>query len=531
MKLFTLLFFVFSTSYLQAQTSNVQTQSTSPVVSTIGTFTHTADIGKPKNAGAATYDDVTQTYHLKGSGYNIWFNRDEFRYLYKKIPGDFIVTGNFEFLGETGNGHRKIGWMVRESDDESAASMNAVVHGDGLVVMQWRPLRGAYMRDPEDEVFFPKKAVFQVVQLERKGNLFTMRIANPGEPLQEVATRELKFRDSVLVGLYISSHDENKVEEAKVWNVRIDRPVENPYLPNPVLARNAKPFSGEMASRLEIIDVETGVRKIIHEGNGRFEAPNWMPDGKQLLFNEQGHLYTIPVEGGAPQQLNTGSANRINNDHGISFDGTMLAISSSIAGKPGGGSTVFVLPLKGGEPKQVTTETPSYWHGWAPNGKSVAIVAKRNGSNIYNLYSVNVATGKETALTTNTTGHVDGPEYSPDGKYIYYNANPTGTMQIWRMKPDGTGREQLTFDEYHNWFPHVSPDGKWIAFISFPGDIEPDGHPSYKKVMLRVMPLSQAGAPRVIAYLYGGQGTLNVNSWSPDSKKLSFVSNSEVKQN
>lgn len=193
---------------------------------------------------------------------------------------------------------------------------------------------------------------------------------------------------------------------------------------------------------------------------------------------------------------------------------------------PGGGSSVYVLPLTGGTPKLITEQTPSYWHGWAPNNKEVTIVAQRNNSAVYNLYKVDINSRKETPLTSNTTGHVDGPEYSPDGRYIYYNANPTGTMQLWRMKPDGSGREQLTFDEYHNWFPHISPDGKWIAFISFPMDIDPDSHPSYKRVMLRLMPVA-GGAPRVLAYLYGGQGTINVNSWSPDSKHLAFVSNSE----
>ncbi len=237
-------------------------------------------------------------------------------------------------------------------------------------------------------------------------------------------------------------------------------------------------------------------------------------------------MYTIPFDGGKPEKLNTGTLSNINNDHGISFDKKMLAISSKTADLPGGESAVYVLPLSGGTPKLVTNQTPSYWHGWAPDGKSVTIVAQRNGLKIYNLYKVDVNTGKEIALTTNKTGHVDGPEYSPDGKYIYYNANPTGTMQIWRMKPDGTSREQLTFDEHHNWFPHISPDGKWIVYISFSNDIEPNGHPSYKKVTLNLMP-TDGGAPKVIAYLYGGQGTINVNSWSPDSKHIAFVSNSE----
>ncbi|MEO6549806.1 MAG: hypothetical protein ABIN94_17525 [Ferruginibacter sp.] len=490
-----------------------------------GIFDKSADIGHPKNAGSTRYDEASQTYYLKGSGFNIWFNRDEFRYLYKKIGGDFILTADFAFLGEKGNSHRKMGWMLRESPDESAASYNAVTHGDGLTVLQWRPLRGAYMRDPEEEIFFAKKTVFRTIQLQRVGKKITMSVANPGEPMQEVgATDMFAMKDSVYVGLFLCSHDSDKVEEAKVWNVRIDKPVANKYSPNPQIKTTA--FNGVLGCRMETMDVFSGERKVIHQSTGKFEAPNWMPDGKQLLFNENGSIYKIPVEGGTAQKLNTGSLNNNNNDHGISFNGKMLAISHQREGLPGGGSTVYVLPITGGEPKLLTSQTPSYWHGWSPDGKSVTVVGQRNGSNIYNLYKVSVGNGEETALTHNTEGHVDGPEYSPDGKFIYYNANPTGTMQIWRMKHDGTGVEQLTFDERHNWFPHISPDGKWMVYISFPNDIEPNGHPSYQKVTLNLMRVA-GGAPRVIAYLYGGQGTINVNSWSPDSRHIAFVSNSE----
>lgn len=488
--------------------------------SPIGIFQNHADVGNPKATGSASYDEASQTYTIKGAGYNIWFGRDEFHYLYDTLNGDFILTANFEFVGKGTDPHRKIGWMVRSNAVDNAQHVSAVSHGDGLTVLQWRPLPGAFMRDPQDEIFTSKKNL-QIIQLERKGKIFTMRVAHWGEPLQTVGSHEMEdMPDEVLGGLFICSHNESVVEEARIWNVRIDKPVADDYNPN---------RAGFVGSRLEILNLADGKRKVIHESDSRFEAPNYMPDGKKLLFNADGSLFTIPIEGGTPQKLNTGFANRNNNDHGISFDGKMLAISHQREGLPGGGSTVYVLPLQGGTPKQLTEKTPSYWHGWAPNGKDVVYVGQRNDKT-YDIYRISINGGEEVKLTSTPEGaHVDGPEYSPDGKYIYFNASFSGTMQLWRMKPDGSAQEQITFDEYNNWFPHISPDGKWIAFISFPPDIQPNDHPSYKRVMLRLMPAS-GGAPKVLAYMFGGQGSINVPSWSPDSKYISFVSNSEKKQ-
>ncbi len=481
----------------------------------VGIFKDHADIGNPKKAGSTQYDEATQTYTLKGSGYNIWFGKDEFHYAYNKIKGNFILTANFEFVGAGGEGHRKIGWMVRQSADPDAPHYSAVLHGDGLTVLQWRLLKGAYMRDPQDELFSPKKN-YSIIQLERFGNKIIMRAAHPGEPLQTIGSTNMEgMPDELLAGLFICSHKDESIEEARVWNVRIDQPVADDYNPGK---------DGYIGCRLEILNIADGRRKVIRESQGRFEAPNWMPDGKQLLFNENGSLFKIPIGGGTTEKLNTDFANRNNNDHGISFDGKMLAISHQREGLPGGGSSVYVLPLTGGIPKLLTEKTPSYWHGWAPNGKEVAFVGQRDGKN-FDIYKVSINGGAEIQLTSNKGTHSDGPEYSPDGKYIYYNGSQSGTMQIWRMKPDGTGNEQFTFDEYNNWFPHISPDGKSMVFISFPPDIEVNAHPSYKRVMLRLMPIL-GGAPRVIAYLYGGQGTINVPSWSPDGKSIAFVSNS-----
>jgi Tol biopolymer transport system component len=487
---------------------------------TVGIFENHADIGRPKMQGTTVYSSDSEEYNLKGGGYNIWFNRDEFHYSYKKINGDFIATANFRFVGEGTDPHRKVGWMVRGSTDEDDAHISATLHGDGLTSLQWRQLRGAYMRDPEDEIRYTKKSP-QIIQLERTGNLYIMRVAQVGEPLQEVG-RYLHpvLSDKVLIGLYISAHNENAIEEGLAWNVRIDKPVRDNY---------DSEKEGFIGSRMEILNVFDGKRKIIHESTGRFEAPNWMPDGKKLLFNQDGLLFTIPVDGGIPEKLHTGYANNNNNDHVISFDGKMLAISHHREGLPGGGSTVYTLPLSGGTPKLVTEKTPSYLHGWSPNGKDLVFVGQRDGKH-YDIYKISVNGGEEINLTNNNGYHVDGCEYSPDGKYIYYNSSQSGTMQLWRMKPDGSAKEQITFDEYNDWFPHISPDGKWIVFISFPTTINPNDHPSYKQVMLRLMPAG-GGAPRVIAYLYGGQGTINVPSWAPDSKRIAFVSNSQKSSN
>lgn len=483
-------------------------------------LTNHVDIGNPKLKGSTTFNAADQSYSLRGGGYNIWNNRDEFHYAYTMLKGDFMLTANFKMLGTGKEAHRKIGWMVRASPQDDAAHMSAVVHGDGLTGMQWRRLRGAYMRSPQDEIRTLEKGA-QILQLERIGKTFIMRMANAGEPLQEIGrTDMIEMPDSAMAGIFVCSHNADQVEEALAWNVRIEKTVPDTY--------NGY-RDGTLGNRMETMNVFDGKRMIIHENvTTRFEAPNWMPDGKRLLFNQGGSIYTIPVEGGTPEKLNTGAVNRNNNDHVISFDGKWLALSSQRSGMPGGGSTIYYLPITGGEPKIVTDSTPSYLHGWSPNGKDVVYTAQRiSKSPVYQIHKKAVAGGPEIQLTFNSFGRADGPEYSPDGKWIYFNADYSGTMQIWRMKPDGSAPEQLTFDEYNNWFPHISPDGKWIVMLSYPAGVESADHPFYRRCMLRMMPYS-GGPLKVIAYLYGGQGTINTPSWSPDSKRIAFVSNSGV---
>jgi len=267
-------------------------------------------------------------------------------------------------------------------------------------------------------------------------------------------------------------------------------------------------------STLEIVSIDTGKRTVVYRTADHFEAPNWSRDGKTLLFNSKGRLYTIPVAGGKPTLLDTGDANRCNNDHGYSPDGKFLAISHS----PERSSLIYVLPAAGGSPRLVTPKGPSYWHGWSPDGSTLAYCAERNGE--FDIYTIPVNGGEERRLTT-APGLDDGPDYSPDGQYIYFNSERTGVMQIWRMRTDGSGQEQVTNDGYADWFAHPSPDGKWLVLLSYDKDVK--GHPPNKNVRLRIMPAT-GGKPKVIVELFGGQGTINVPSWSPDSKRFAFVS-------
>jgi Tol biopolymer transport system component len=279
--------------------------------------------------------------------------------------------------------------------------------------------------------------------------------------------------------------------------------------------------SSQLKSMLEIFSLETGERKVIYEEKAHFEAPNWSPDGNYLIFNQNGLLYKIKTDGSSKEQLDTGTAVKCNNDHGISPDGTMLAISNNdpIEGVESGTSRIYTLPIEGGDPKLVTLEYPSYWHGWSPESDAVVYTARRN--NNYDIYRISIHGGEEERLT-NSPGLDDGPEYSPEGSYIYYNSMQSGSMEIWRMKDDGSKKEQLTNDAYSNWFAHPSPDGKYFVFISYLQD-QGDRHPPLKDVALRLYHLNTKEI-KSLCFFTGGQGTINVPSWSPDSKHFAFVS-------
>ncbi len=476
----------------------------------IGQFDHHQDVGNPIKPGSASYNSVDQTYTISGAGINMWTKIDQFHFLWKKIKGDFTISATIKFIGKGVADHRKIGIIARDELTTNSRYADACVHGDILSSLQYRLTDTSNTAQVTLLSYQPTD-----IEFSRRGDVFSFSAAVRGENYKTV-TKEMPLNEEVYAGLFICSHVEDVTETAVFSNVRIVIPVHPDY----------RPYRDYIGSHLEVMDVVTGHRKILYSVPHSIQAPNWTKDGKHLIYNSSaGLLYKYALADGKITELNTGEQKSNNNDHVVSFDGTKLAISNHVGEKRI--STLYTLPIVGSDkPVQITSPDSghSYLHSWSLDGKKLIFTGHRNKQ--YDIWSIDIATKKETALTNSLTLD-DGPEMSPNGQWIYFNSVRTGTMKLWRMKPDGSNQEQITFDEYNDWFPHFSPDGKQILYISFPKEIDPTQHPFYQRVYLRIMPTS-GGVPKTIAYIYGGQGTINVPSWSPDSKKVAFVSNSKL---
>ena len=469
----------------------------------LGTFTSHGDIGPVKLPGSGYYEPTAQEYTLRASGANMWFGKDEFHFAWKKIKGDFILQARVRFLGKGVDPHRKVGLMVRATLDTASSHVNVARHGDGLMSLQFRRADGKDTEEVRSDI-----TGADVLQLERKGNVYTMSVAKFGDVYSSKQITDVTLPDEAYVGIYACSHNADVTETAVLGNVRLVRPAADTFVP----------YRDYIGSQVEILDVQTGSRRVVHEVPDSIQAPNWTSDDKRLLMNRNGKIYSFDLAARTTTEIDTGSMTRNNNDHALSFDGKMLGLSG---GSP---STVWTVPVTGGAATQITPTGPSYLHGWSPDGKALIFTGQRN--NDFDIYSVPSTGGPEQNLTK-TPGLDDGSEFTPDGKWIYFCSTRTGRMQVWRMRPDGSQQEQLTFDDFNNWFPHVSPDAKSIVFITYGPEIKADDHPWYKRVYLRMMPLD-GGKPTVIAYVYGGQGTMNVNSWAPDNRRIAFVSNTGV---
>ncbi len=487
--------------------SSGKLQSETPA-SSLGIFEGQSDIGELAVPGSAMYDASSGSYSIVSSGVNVWATADAFHFVWKKASGDVSLTADISFPVTSGNPppHRKSVLMFRQSLDAGAAYVDAAQHGSGMTALQYRRADGGITQGIELSVPSPQR-----VRIEKRGDTFTLFVSMSGEPLHQMgASTQLHLEGPFYVGLGVCAHNATATERAVFSKVELK--------PLPALTNTTT----TLYSSLQIVPIERTSRRgtMVYTAQGRFEAPNWTKDGSSLVFDQDGKIMIVPVDGGTPRPLEIGPAVHCNGSHGFSPDGKWLAISCGMPDKPE--SRVYIVPASGGTPRLVTEHANSYWHGWSPDGKTIFFTRPNNGS--LNIYSISVDGGEERALTSGN-GISDDPDCSPDGRFVYFHSDRSSSMQIWRMQPDGSNPEQVTFDDLMNRTPHVSPDGMSMVMLSYSKDVT--GRLVNKNVALRVMSLKD-GKTWEIAQIVGGTGTINVPSWAPDSTRLAFVSYQEL---
>ncbi len=479
-----------------------------------GLFQGDNDIGDNPKAGSMTFDAEHGEYRITGGGANIWAKADAFHFVWRRLSGDAILTAQIRFLGAGGVPHRKAVLMFRQDLGPGSAYADAAVHGSGLTSLQYRPSEGADTAEVHAHVEAPA-----TLRIERRGNRFLLYTGDATGPMILGGSVMVQLHDPVYVGLGVCSHDANALETAVFSNVAIDTPA-------PAAAQQ------RWRSHISIFDLKSRSTRVLYTADTVFEAPNWTRDGRYLLVNSGGALFRLPVNGEPIEKLSLAGGLSVNNDHGPSPDGLFLGVSARTADS--GGSRVYLASSDGSSPTLMTPASPSYFHGWSQDGNWLAFVADRGDS--FHVFRIPKSGGDEQRLTS-APGYDDGPDYSPDGKWIYFNSNRSGGWDIWRMPASGAGpndalAERITEDELEDWFPHPSPNGKWLVFLSFP-----KGTPTHNdrtEVKLRMMPLPKKKPDlrnlETLTTVFGGQGTINVNSWSPDSKKFAFVSYEKLNQ-
>ena len=478
-----------------------------------GLFEGRGDLGVTPKNGALEFDPAASEYRVTGGGANIWAAEDAMYFAWKRLPGDVTFTADVRFLGTGAVAHRKAVLMIRQDLTPGSAYADVALHGDGLTSLQFRPAAGAQTQEIRSTVTGPTR-----IRIERRGNSFTVFAGKPGAELAATTPQVVQLSDPVYVGIGVCSHDANVLETAVFSNVQLTQ------------GRAAAPQQ-RYRSKIVVYDLTSKSTTTVYQAGEVIEAPNWSRDGRFLLVNTGGSLYRLPVTGGAEprlEKIDLGPGGyRCNNDHDFSRDGKLLAFSASSPASRQ--SQVYLAQADGSGAKLMTPAAPSYFHGWSPDGKWLAFVAQRDGK-AFHLFRVSVNGGAEQPLTSQGP-YDDGSEYSPDGKWIYFNSQRSGGWDIWRMPAEGAGpgdarAEHVTDDELEDWFPHFSPDGKWLLVFSFPKGTE-NHNGKMEGVQLRLMPAPgkklEPAKLEVLTTFFGGQGTINVNSWSPDSKKFAYV--------
>jgi TolB protein len=478
----------------------------------VGEFAEHADLGAVATPGSAGIEGGS--YRLTASGANIWGSADAFHYLWTQRSGDLHVAADIAFEGTGGDPHRKAGLMIRQNRTPGSPYADVMVHGDGMVSLQYRELQDGPTRQIVSALRHPRR-----VRLEREGDFVYFSVAGEDGKLKHAGgSFRIAFQAPYMVGLALSAHDNAAVEAATFSDVVISVP-QLAHVPD-------TGYAARVESTLEVLTISNRERRVVRHFEGKIEAPNWSRDGSSLVYNSGGRIWRIPVDGGEPVPVDTGRFVDNNNDHGLSPDGRRLAISDQI--EPDNLSRIHVVTLDGSDPIRTLVDDPaarSYWHGWSPDGATLAYVRVGLGDGSYDIWAKELTAGPPRPLIVGP-GVDDGPEYSPDGHHLYFNSTRSGAMALWRANADGSAPVQLTHDPARrDWFPHLSPDGKQIVYVSFGDDVALEDHPPNREdVQLRIMPADGSAPPAILTRLFGGQGTINVPSWSPDGRFVAFVS-------
>ena len=482
----------------------------------LGLFQGESDIGDVVPAGSARYDPVRRAYTIASAGANTWYHVDHFNYLWTRASGDVALTARISFpprrYGHDPNPHRKGLLMFRQSLAPGSAYVDAALHGVGLTALQYRSEQGANTPDIELTIDAP-----QSLRLEKRGDVFTLYVSQAGGRMHQVgASIGVHLRAPFYVGLGALSHDAQTTDVIEFSHVTLER-----LRPMPVSAKRT------LYSTLQTIEFTNQYRRavVIRSVPGYMQSADWAPDGRSILVYEEGRIERIPYldpDGGGPARpIAVDGLIGCSGNFGLSPDGQLLAVSCSKTS--GGLHQVFLLAAAGsGLPRQLTTgAAASYFHAWSPDGKTVAFT--RGSASRADIFTIPAAGGPETRLTRDTVN--DGPVYSPDGQYIYFDSSRSGTLQIWRMRADGSEAEQMTDDDFQNSSPHISPDGGTLAFLSQP----PGQGRGFGPAVLRVMRFDD-GLIQSVVELSADRGSFSMQPWG-NAKRFAFITYQELPGN